>query len=418
MNRKKNSQDKKSSARLIHWLGDFPVRSHFAESYRTLRTNIQFSSMEENLKSFMVTSAIEQEGKSTTVVNLAYTMVQAGNSVLIVDADLRKPKLGELFDLKHSKGLSDFLAEALMVNIQSGSLDEFSLSDLFLLISFSKKSGILHLRSGNERVDIHFLRGAPQEVSWVTRPTEKKLAILLVNSRMLTAEQIKHALIKAQNTGQKLGFVLINMGLVKENDLAGFIVLHVIEGLRTALQFKEGEFSFVSHPRSGMKRPAFQPADLNDLYSQSLIGEEEFPYLKKMIGSCVVKTPTDNLFLLPTGYIPPNPTELLSSRQMSFLLTLLEKRFDILVIDTPPVMPASDALLLAPQTDGVLLVVRAGRTNREIIRKAVEQIKVTQANIIGVVLNEVDTRRDRYYSSKYYPSYYYGEGEDKHRSPS
>lgn len=406
LNKKKNSQDEKSSDRLINWLRDFPVRSHFAESYRTLQTNIQFSSMEEKLKSFVVTSAVEQEGKSTTVVNLAYTMAQAGNSVLMVEADLRKPKLRELFAPQSSKGLSDILTGTLIFDIQSGSLKEFSLSDLFMLLSFSKRTGILHLSSENEKVDILFIRGVPENVNWITRPEEKKLATLLVNSKVLTADQAKHVLIKARNTGQKLGFVLINMGLVKEDDIAGFIALHTIEGLRTALQFKEGQFSFEKFPGSRIEGPAFQPLNLNDLYRKSLIGEEEFPYIEKKIASRIVKTPTNNLFFLPTGYIPPNPTELLSSSQMSFLITLLEKQFDLLIIDTPPVMPASDALILAPQTDGVLFVVKAGRTNREIVRKAVEQIKVTQANIIGVVLNAVDTKRDRYYSGKYYPSYY------------
>ena len=77
-----------------------------------------------------------------------------------------------------------------------------------------------------------------------------------------------------------------------------------------------------------------------------------------------------------------------------------------MIIDTPPVMPASDALILGPQTNGLLFVVKAGRTNRQIVWRAVEQIKVTQSNIVGVVLNAVDTRRDRYYSNAYYPSYY------------
>jgi len=406
LNRKKNSRDEKSSALSTNWLGDFPVQSHFAESYRTLRTNIQFASMDEKLKSFVVTSAVEQEGKSTTVVNLAYTMAQAENSVLIVEADLRKPKLRELFAPQSSKGLSDILTSTLIFDIQSGSLKEFSLSDLFMLLSLSKKTGILHLGSKNEKVDILFIRGVPENVNWITRPKEKKLATLLVKSNVLTVEQAKNVLIKAQNTGQKLGFVLINMGLIKEDDMAGFIALHTIEGFRIALQFKEGKFSFEKFPVSRIEKSAFRPLDLNDLYRKALIGEEEFPYIDKQITSHIVKTTTNNLFFLSTGYIPPNPTELLSSSQMSFLITLLEKRFDILIIDTPPVMPASDALILAPQTDGLLFVVKTGRTNRQIVRKAVEQIKVTQANIMGVVLNGVDTRRDRYYSSQYYPSYY------------
>ena len=91
----------------------------------------------------MVTSAVEQEGKSTTVANLAYTMAQAENSVLIVEADLRKPKLRELFAPQSSKGLSDILTGTLIFEIQSGSLKEFSLSDLFMLLSLSKRTGIL-----------------------------------------------------------------------------------------------------------------------------------------------------------------------------------------------------------------------------------------------------------------------------------
>ena len=381
--------------------------SHFAESYRTLRTNVQFSLMDENLGSLLVTSAVEQEGKTTTVVNLAYTMAQAGETVLMIDADLRKPVLTELFSPQNPKGLSDLLADTLKVDLQSGSLKEFGLSDLFSLFSFAKKTGILRLIEGEERVEIYFQGGELTDVQWLTRPEEKKLAALLAKNGVLTDDQVKQALIRAENTGQKLGFVLINMGLVKEDDLAGFIILHIIEGLRTALQFKKGKFSFEEVSGSMIGRPTFQPADLNDLYRQSLIGEEEFPYLKNMIASSVVKTTTKNLFLLSTGPIPPNPTDLLGSKRMSFLLSLLKRQFDILIIDTPPIIPATDALLLAPQTDGVLLVVKEGHTNREIIKRAAEQIRVAQANLIGVVLNKVDTKRDRYYySSKYYSSYY------------
>jgi len=152
------------------------------------------------------------------------------------------------------------------------------------------------------------------------------------------------------------------------------------------------------------------PVDFRQLKKQLTIGDEDVPFLQAQINAAIVKTQTENLFLLPAGNLPPNPTELLSSASMSFLLGYLKKRFDILIVDTPPILPASDALMLAPQTDGVVMIVKPGTVNRNMIKKAIEQLRVTHANLLGIVLNRVDTRREAYY--KYYHKYYsqyYGE---------
>jgi len=82
----------------------------------------------------------------------------------------------------------------------------------------------------------------------------------------------------------------------------------------------------------------------------------------------------------------------------------LKKRFDTIIIDSPPILPASDAILLAPRTDGVVLVVKSGMMNREMVKRAVEQLRLSKANLLGVVLNAVDTKREGYY--KYYHKYY------------
>ena len=89
-------------------------------------------------------------------------------------------------------------------------------------------------------------------------------------------------------------------------------------------------------------------------------------------------------------FFSPNPAELLDSRRMSFLLSFFKRRFDVLIIDSPPILPTSDALILAPQTDGVVLIIKAGMTNRELVKKTVEKLRMAKANLIGVVLNQVD----------------------------
>jgi capsular exopolysaccharide synthesis family protein len=173
---------------------------------------------------------------------------------------------------------------------------------------------------------------------------------------------------------------------------------------------KTGTYACERLPGSHFERPSFDPADLRQLYRQVVIGEEEIPFLQKSIQEAIQETKTENLYVLSSGPRPPKPAELLESNRMSFLLEHLKRRFDVVVLDTPPLLPASDALLLAPQTDGVVLMIRAGQINRELIKKAVDQIRHTQANLIGVVLNEVDVKREGYY--KYYHKYYakyYGE---------
>lgn len=392
------------------FLDHYPANSRFAESYRTLRTNIHFSFMDKEFRSLLVTSAGEQEGKTSTVANVSYTMAQAGKTVLMIDADLRKPMLNSLVPSQDSAGLTGLLSDIFSADVRSGSFTEFGVSDLFWLLSFQKRTGFLHLTEGEEEIDIYFLHGELVDLNWRTRPKEQRLITLLMKNKLLTTEQAKQALARKKNTGQKLGFILINMGFVKEDDLTGFITLHMIEGLRVALQFKSGKFLFQDLPESHFERPSFDPADLPKVYRQVVVGEEELPYLQKKINAAIMNTEIENLFLLPSGPKPPNPSELLDSNRMSFLLSYLNRRFDRLVLDSPPILPASDALLLSPQTDGVLLMVKAGYMNREMVQKAVEQLRVAQANLIGIVLNEIDIKREGYYKYYYkYYSKYYGE---------
>ncbi len=85
-------------------------KSPISEAYRTLRTNIQFSSVDKQIKTLMVTSSMMSEGKTTTITNLAETFAQAGNRVIIVDADLRRPRVHQVFAVSNQQGLTNVLA--------------------------------------------------------------------------------------------------------------------------------------------------------------------------------------------------------------------------------------------------------------------------------------------------------------------
>lgn len=209
-------------------------RSPISEAYRTLRTNLEFSSLDKAIRTMVVTSAAPEEGKSTTLANLAVTIAQAGKKVILVDCDLRRPSLHQIFDARSSVGFTDMMRDdALMVN----------------------------------------------------------------------------------------------------------------------------------------------------------------PPLQE---TCV-----PNLFLLTSGTIPPNPSELLASRRMSEVIAALQQRADMVLFDAPPVIAVTDAAVLASRVDAVLLVISAGKTKREHANKAKALLEKVNAHLIGTVLNNVkgETSLYQYYSN-------------------
>lgn len=220
-------------------------RSPIAESYRTLRTNIQFSSFDKKIQTLIVTSSGPGEGKSTTSSNLAVVMAQNGNKTILIDCDQRKPKLHKVFLTSNQKGLSDLLV---------------------------------------------------------------------------------------------------------------------------------GNFTFED---------------------------------------AVQKTHIENLDLLTSGTRPPNPSELLASEKMKSFIEELRKKYDCIIIDTPPVIAVTDAQIVSRHADGCLLVVASSQAEREAAIKAKELLEKVDAKILGVVLNKLDVQEKGYYG--YYYTDYSEESEMKTR---
>ncbi|MGC1978194.1 MAG: polysaccharide biosynthesis tyrosine autokinase, partial [Candidatus Sulfotelmatobacter sp.] len=127
----------------------------------------------------------------------------------------------------------------------------------------------------------------------------------------------------------------------------------------------------------------------------------------------------NNLVALTTGPVPPSPADLLSSHRMREAIVELRHRFKFIVIDSPPVMAATDPVILSALTDGVLLVVRSGETPKEAFTRTRDLLAAVKCRLLGVVLNAVDSSApDYYYSYRYYPyAYGYGYGEDAKKSP-
>ncbi len=218
-------------------------KSVYAESYRTVRTSILFSSPDNPPRVFVITSAGQQEGKSLTAANLAITMALNDKRVLLIDADMRKPRIHSIFGIENVFGLSNLIA------------------------------------------------GSPD------------------------------------------------------------------------------------------------------------------------VGRALKKTPVPTLMVIPSGPVPPNPSELLGSGRLHKFLELLREKFDFIIFDCTPLLGLTDATVLATQVDGVILVIKSGGTRKKILKRAVKQLEDVQAKIVGAVLNQVNVKNSSYYYASYY-NQYYGEKED------
>lgn len=124
-----------------------------------------------------------------------------------------------------------------------------------------------------------------------------------------------------------------------------------------------------------------------------------------------VATRVPNLYVLPTGPLPANPAEIVGSRRMRTFIEAATSKFELVILDTPPILPASDAVALSAQCDGVILVVRAGTVPHDVVRHAVERLQGVKSRLLGVLLNRLDARKSGQYKDYYrYYRGYYGNG--------
>lgn len=148
----------------------------------------------------------------------------------------------------------------------------------------------------------------------------------------------------------------------------------------------------------------------------SAVGLSNLILNPKLINNAILPTHVKGLDVILAGDIPPNPSELLGSPRMERILAQLREKYDFIFLDSPPVNMVTDAVVLAPLSDGVLFLVRANRSERGAVIHAVEQLEYAKTKILGFVLNDVDMEKTHYgYGHRYkrysrYRQYGYGYG--------
>jgi len=161
---------------------------------------------------------------------------------------------------------------------------------------------------------------------------------------------------------------------------------------------------------SDMRRPRISavlklPASSTGL-STCLVGQSS-------LEESILESPIPNLCVIPCGPIPPNPAELVASGMMKQLLADALKKFDYVILDSPPVLHVTDGRVLAAQGDAVMLIVHGGMTSRTLVNQAKDLLGQVNANVIGVVLNNVDLSASSYYGRYRYHYYRYHAEEEE-----
>ena len=149
-------------------------------------------------------------------------------------------------------------------------------------------------------------------------------------------------------------------------------------------------------------------------------GLSSFLVSKSNVEEVFFKTDVNNLYVIPSGPIPPNPSELLDSQRMSLLLKKMKEHFDVIFIDSPPLIGIVDPVIIGRHTEGTIMVVWAGKTQKRAVQKAKEELDRYRIRILGVVLNKVNLKKNNgygYYSYQNYNyAYSYGD-QDAARKP-
>jgi Mrp family chromosome partitioning ATPase len=359
----------------------------------------------KGLGKFVITSSGPGEGKSTVTANLGRALARSGRlSVLLIDTDPYRPALHKRFGVENRRGLGNLLSEIYAIDFARENPDQFGLGDWIELLRAQSKTGTLSIKQGDEEFHIAFQRGRVRSLSAGSREENVRIGHLLVQDGRITSEQRDVAL-KVQKEGQRrLGDVLRGLGYIGTADLDSALETQLRDCLHRIVTLQRPTYRFAEAaaphmPNGGSRIPDSEDGSSVDAFITGRFGEYlKHPFMSSQIPSYFTETGMENLRILTSGTV----TFDLADRPFAILAERLGRAFDVVLMDCAPVALTSPTGALTTVAQGVLLVVKAEGFDLRIVQQAKDQLVKSGANLLGVVLNQVDVRHDETLS------YYYG----------
>jgi len=373
----------------------------FTEAFDNLMINVLMSSLDNPIKSILVTSSVMGEGKTLSAVNLAINMAATGKKVLLVDLDLRQPTVHKWFNLNGAFGLINALVGITNVTIDSVKLGDYTIGDIFYFLEAQGRSGVITFDSDETAVEVTVKAGNIINANLKSRPIDRSLGRILLHYERITLEQLKEAHSIQERTKKPLSQLLVNLGFVSRQEIKKVMKALIEESLRRLFVLQNPKFRIRDLSDSEMEEYAEEVAREQGFF-KSFVKLNTAPVFNRVVSAAVKHTPIQNLYVCPCGKIPPNPVEIMGSKRMEEFLKIVTSTFDMVVLDSSPVLGAAHASLSPSLVDGVLLVVRAGKTDKKIVLEAKRQLEMANARLLGVILNGIDQRT---HSRRYYRYY-------------
>ncbi len=343
----------------------------------------------------LVESATMGEGKTTVLGNLAMNLVNAGLRVLMVDCDLQRPNLHNLFGIKNEGGLAKAMADILSHKMDAGKLHRHSLDDLFFLITFKKQSGDLIVTNNSQITTATFQDGHLLHIQNEMDTSTSHLGTLLLRGGFITESQLDEALNIHRRTGQPLGYILINAGYITQEKLKGPLRLQMEEHLQRLFSWKQGSF-------------VFRPGRVETYEHERIyFGEDYTPIIQRLgrqTGSRLVESVilsqvkscfNGNLYILPAGTASGKAIGALNFTLLAKFLDILKQRFDVILVDTAPLLGGPGVAPLDAVADSVIFVVKAGHLSVKLINEAASTVH--EDKIMGAILNQAKVSREYSY---------------------
>jgi hypothetical protein len=271
---------------------------------------------------------------------------------------------------------------------------QFGLGDWFSILRAQRRTGELEIKEGGKTWTLRIVKGSIYSITGPEDSGAKRLGEILVDQGRLTPAQNDEAVGIHQESGRPYGDVLRALGRATPDDLREALTVQVRERLAglIALRMSECRFTELAEPHrpaSGGRAAAASDGVIDELVFGPMHEYFKRPYLSSQIPSYFSDTEIPNLKVLTAGQ---REGDLLAPRQreaFALLLDHLGRIFDLVLIDAPPVARGGATAALGGLVDGVLVVVRSNATEASAVRQAVDELRRSDANVLGLVLNEV-----------------------------